>query len=91
MARASLAFVDHASDRPPTTSLRERVAVSLLRTTSDLAVARQVTVDRIAAEPAGLYRDRALAGLATGAWSESALLWLAWRLLPHRTLVGPIS
>jgi hypothetical protein len=83
--------VDHACDRPPTTRLRERVAVSLLRTTSDLAVARQVLVERIAAEPAGVYRDRALTDLAAGGWAESALLWLAWRLLPDSTLVGPTS
>jgi hypothetical protein len=83
--------VDHASDRPPATSLRERVALALLRTTSDLALERQAMVERIAGQRASVYRDRALADLATGAWSESALLWLAWRLLPHRTLVGPIS
>ena len=83
--------MDHASDRSPATTLRERVAVSLLRTTSDLALERQAMVERIAGERASVYRDRALADLAAGAWPESALLWLAWRLLPHRTLVGPIS
>ena len=81
--------MDHPEDRPAATSLREHVATSLLRTTSDLALQRQVLVDRIAGERAGVYRDRALADLAVGAWAESALLWLAWRLLPHRSLAGP--
>jgi hypothetical protein len=62
--------------------------VSLLRTTTDLAVARQGMVDRIAEERASVCRDRALADLALGGWTESALLWLAWRLLPNQTLVG---
>ena len=83
--------VDQPEDRPSATSLRERVATSLLRTTSDLTLQRQVMVDRIAAERAGVGRDRALADLAVGAWAESALLWLAWRLLPDSTLVGPTS
>ena len=81
--------VDQPEDRPTAASLRERVAISLLRTTSDLAVARRMTVDRIVEERAGAYRDRALADLAAGAWAESALLWLAWRLLPRRSLTGP--
>ena len=81
--------VDQPEDRPSATSLRERVATSLLRTTSDLTLQRQVMVDRIAEERAGAYRDRALADLAAGAWAESALLWLAWRLLPRRSLTGP--
>ena len=81
--------VDQPEDRPSATSLRERVATSLLRTTSDLTLQRQVMVDRIAEERAGAYRARALAALAAGAWAESALLWLAWRLLPQRSLTGP--
>lgn len=71
------------------TSLRERTAMSLLRSTADLALQRQEMVDRIAGERAGVSRDRALADLVPGAWAESALMWLAWRLLPARALAGP--
>jgi hypothetical protein len=84
--RATLDAVDHHHDHPSVTNLRERVAVSLLREAADLTVARQVMFDRIAEERAGVGRDRALADLALGGWTESALLWLGWRLLPHHTL-----
>jgi hypothetical protein len=86
--RATLEAVDHHHDRPSATNLRERVAVSLLREAADLTLQRQVMVDRIAEERAGAARDRALADLALGTWTESALLWLGWRLLPHDTLFG---
>jgi hypothetical protein len=81
--------VDHHDDHLSITNLRERVAVSLLREATDLTVARQEMVDRIAGERAGVSRDKALADLVPGAWTESALMWLAWRLLPGRSLVGP--
>jgi hypothetical protein len=88
--RATLEAVDHHHhDHPSATNLRERVAVSLLREAADLTLQRQVMFDRIAEERAGAGRDRALADLALGAWTESALLWLGWRLLPHHTLFDP--
>jgi hypothetical protein len=73
------------------TGLRERLALSLLRTATDLAHERQAMFDRIAERPSSAGRDRALGDLAVGAWTESALLWLGWRLLPGAALAGHVS
>ena len=73
------------------TGLRERLALSLLRTATDLAHERRVLVDRIAERPGGAGRDRALGDLTVGAWTESALLWVGWRLLPGAAPVDQVS
>ena len=73
--------------------LRERVALSLLHTAAELAPARQATFDRLAAERPGMCRDRALGDLAASEWTEKAMLWVGWRLMPADalTLVAPTS
>ena len=73
----------------PAAGLRERVAVGMLRTAADLTEQRRATVDLVAAHHPGVARDRGLADLALGAWTEQALLWLGWRLLPQHALFGP--
>lgn len=72
-------------------ALRERLALSLLRTATDLAQQRQAVFDRIAERPSSAGRDRALADLAMGAWTESAMLWLGWRLLPAAALADHVA
>ncbi len=75
----------------PSPGLRERTALSRLRTAADLARRRQATVDRMVDAPPDRARDAALGGLATSAWTEKALLWLGWRLLPATTLTEGFS
>lgn len=70
---------------PADAGLRERLALSILRTAVDLAHQRQTVVARIAERPSSAGRDRALADLAMSAWTESALMWVGWRLFPRRT------
>ena len=73
------------------TGLRERIGAALVRVGAARAAERRALVARIAALPAHTPgRDRALGDLAVGAWMESALLWLGWRLLPVRAAdAGP--
>ena len=79
-------------DRPSVAGVRDRAGAALLRIAVDMARQRRFVVNGIAAEPAGaLGRDRALACLEFGAWMESALLWLAWRLLPGDALSRRLS
>jgi hypothetical protein len=79
-------------DRPSVAGVRDRAGVALLRIGADIARQRRSVVRGIAAEPAGAPgRDEALACLASGAWMESALLWLAWRLLPGDALSRRLS
>jgi hypothetical protein len=81
--------VHRRHDRPP--SLRERVALSLLRTAAELAPQRRATVDRLIAQRPGMARDKALSDLAASEWTEQVLLWLGWRLLPADALPDRIS
>ncbi len=71
--------------------LRERAALWLLRTAADLARRRQAAVDRMVAAPRGRGRDAAIGDLAMSAWTEKALLWLGWRLLPGTALAAGLS
>lgn len=75
----------------PGAGLRERVALSCLRMAADLAPEREATFARIAAHPPGMHRDRALGDLAASAWTEKALMWLGWRLLPGDVLGERLS
>jgi hypothetical protein len=75
-----------ARDRSPRAGVRERAGVALLRVATRLARQRQAVIQGVSAGPAGYARDRALADLATAAWVESVLMWLAWRLLPDDVL-----
>jgi hypothetical protein len=79
---------DHRHEaRSSGADLRERAGVALLRIATDLATDRRATVLRVAATPAHTPgRDRALGALAFGAWVESALLWVGWRLVPRDAL-----
>ena len=80
--------MDHHEHAP---RLRERVAVSLLRTAAELAPDRQATFDRVAAERPGVCRDKALGDLAMSEFTEKALLWLGWRLMPADALADRLS
>lgn len=81
--------MDH-HDRP-VAGLRERLAVSLLRTAAELAPDRQATFDRLAAQRPGPGRDRALGDLAASEWTEKAMLWVGWRLMPAGALADRLS
>ena len=71
--------------------LRERLALRVLSTATELTEQRQAMFDRIAEGRPGPGRDRALGDLAVGSWTESALLWLGWRLFPGDTLSARLS
>ncbi len=81
-------MTEHPHSSP---GLRERAALSLLRTAADLARRRQAAVDRMVAAPRGRGRDAAIGDLAMSAWTEKALLWLGWRLLPGSALTEGLS
>ena len=90
-ARVSLEAVTARHELPQATGLRERIALSLLRTAAELAPQREAMFARIAAQPPGPYRDKALGDLTVGAWMEKPLLWLGWRLLPGTSLTEGFS
>ncbi len=75
----------------PSPGLRERTALSLLRAAADLARRRRAALDRTVAAPPSRGRDAALGHLASSAWTEKALLWLGWRLLPGTALTEGLS
>lgn len=77
--------MDPYDDHHP--GLRERVAVRLLREAAELAPQRQATFDRLAAERPGMCRDKALSDLAASEWTEKAMLWVGWRLMPTDALM----
>jgi hypothetical protein len=70
-----------------TTSLRERVSTSLLRTGTELAIDQREMEQRLAA---AACRDAAFSSahgaVALARWVPSALLWLAWRIHPRTSL-----
>jgi hypothetical protein len=75
----------------PGPGLRERAALSLLRTATDLARRRQAAVDRMVGAPPGRGRDAAIGHLAMSAYAEKLLLWLGWRLLPGTAVTEGLS
>ena len=70
-------------------SRRERLGSAFLRAGSDLRLGRLETVRRIESLPATAPgRDLALASLRLGAWTDTLLLWVGWRLYPRDSLTG---
>ena len=71
-----------------TTSIRERVSTSLLRTGTELAIDQREMEQRLAA--AAPAHDAAFSSaygaVAMARWVDSALLWLAWRIHPRTSL-----
>jgi hypothetical protein len=72
------------------TKIRERAGARLLRTGTELAIDQRELEERMAAA-AGADGRSAAYGSAFGAvamarWTESAVLWLAWRILPRTSM-----
>ena len=68
---------------------RERLGTALLRTGADLRLSRLATLRGIETRPVDAPgRDLALAFLHFGAWVDTAVLWLGWRLYPRDSLTG---
>jgi hypothetical protein len=67
-----------------TTTIRERIGASLLRTGTELAIDQRELEDRLAARGT---RDAAFSSVQGAVmlarWTDSALLWLAWRVHPR--------
>lgn len=70
---------------------REQLSETLLRTGTELALERVEMTRRMAADASRPGYDRAVAAMAAAQWVESAILWLAWRLRPRRTLVAELD
>jgi hypothetical protein len=66
------------------TSIRTRVSSKLLRAGTELAIDQRELEDRLAA---AATRDSAYSSahgaVAIARWTDSALLWLAWRIFPR--------
>jgi hypothetical protein len=66
------------------TSIRTRVSAKLLRAGTELAIDQRELEDRLAA---AATRDSAYSSahgaVAMARWTDSALLWLAWRIFPR--------
>ena len=70
-----------------TTSIRERVSAALLRTGMELAIDQRELEERLAAAAGrDTVYSSAHGAVAMASWTNSALLWLAWRIQP-RTFV----
>ena len=68
-----------------TRSIRERAASALLRTGTELAIDQRELEDRLAAAaaPHRAGYSSAFGAAAMARWTDSALLWLAWRIYPR--------
>ena len=72
------------STRTSTRSLRERAGSALLRTGTELAIDQRELEERVAAASSGTAGFSSAHGaVAMARWTESALLWLAWRIYPR--------
>ena len=70
-----------------TRSIRERISAALLRTGTELAIDQRELEERLAAAPrrsAGY--SSAFGAVAMARWTDSALLWLAWRIYPRTAI-----
>jgi hypothetical protein len=70
-----------------TTSIRERVSTAMLRTGTELAIDQRELEQRLAAVAT---RDSAFSSahgaVAMARWTNSLVLWLAWRIHPRTFL-----
>ncbi len=64
-----------------TRSIRERAGSALLRSATDLAIDQRELEDRLAAARNGY--SSAHGAVAMARWTDSVLLWLAWRIYPR--------
>jgi hypothetical protein len=70
-----------------TTSIRERVSAALLRTGMELAIDQRELEERLAAAAGrDTVYSSAHGAVAMASWTNSALLWLAWRILPRTSM-----
>jgi hypothetical protein len=74
-------------------SIRERASTRLLRTGTELAIDQRELEERMAAAAAADGRSAAYSSaygaVAMARWVDSAVLWLAWRLLPRTFTPAP--
>jgi hypothetical protein len=72
------------------TTLRERVSSRLLRTGTELAIDQRELEERMAAAAAAAGRSAAYSSaygaVAMARRVDSAVLWLAWRILPRTSV-----
>jgi hypothetical protein len=75
------------STRTSTRNIRERAGSALLRTGTELAIDQRELEDRLtAASPGNVQFSSAHGAVAMARWTESALLWLAWRIYPRTSV-----
>ena len=75
------------STKTSTRSIRERAGSALLRTGTELAIDQRELEDRLAAaSPGNAGFSSAHAAVAMARWTESALLWLGWRIYPRTSV-----
>ena len=75
--------------RTSTRSLRERVSAALLRSATELAIDQRELEERLAAAPCrSAGYSSAFGAVAMARWTESALLWLAWRIYPRTAVLS---
>jgi hypothetical protein len=73
--------------RTSTRSLRERVSAALLRSATELAIDQRELEERLAAAPCrSAGYSSAFGAVAMARWTDSALLWLAWRICPRTAM-----
>jgi hypothetical protein len=67
--------------------LRERAGTRLLRTATELAIdQRELEARLAAAAPRDARFSSAYGAVAMARWTDSALLWLAWRIFPRSSV-----
>jgi hypothetical protein len=69
------------------TRIRERISTSLLRTGTELAIDQRELETRLdAAASRDWAYSSARGAVAMARWTDSAMLWLAWRIHPRSSV-----